>query len=200
MNRWLLPPLALALMAAAVSAEEPLPAGKPTLTPGDPAPDFELPETGEAGAKAPEKLSGYQGRKNVVVAFYPRVFTPGCTKQMCGYRDDFAKFQERDAEIIAISVDPQSESDRFKKEHKFPFAVVGDEDGHLRKAYGVPAMEWQDQRLAQRSVFLVDKKGVVRYADLKYDIAKGQDALLAKLDEINGKSAKVAPVPEVSAP
>jgi peroxiredoxin len=153
-------------------------AAEPSQTPvvlkvGDKAPDFAIALAGGSSAK----LSDFQGKKNVLVAFFPKAFTPGCTAQMCGYRDDFSMFQSADTEIVAVSVDAQSESDRFKKEKQFPFPVVGDPDSKIVKAYGVPFMDLPAGHLARRSVFLVDQQGVIRYVDMSYDVTKSKDAL-----------------------
>jgi len=157
---------------------------------GDKAPDFEIAKAGQEKEGAPAlKLSDLKGKKNVLVAFYPKAFTPGCTAEMCGFRDDFARFQSADTEVVAVSVDQQSESDRFKQEKGFPFHVVGDPEKKIVTAYGVPLITVPELgHLAKRSVFLIDKTGAIRYIDPAYDVSAGKDALYAALEQI--KKAK----------
>jgi len=159
---------------------------------GDKAPDFEIVKPGQLKDGDPGlKLSDSRGKKNVLVAFFPKAFTAGCTAQMCGYRDDFSRFQSADTEVVAVSVDQQAESDRFKKEKQFPFYVVGDPEARVVNAYGAPLVDLPVGRVAKRSIFLVDKTGAIRYIDLAYDVEKGKAPLyeaLAKLQEAKGST------------
>jgi peroxiredoxin Q/BCP len=145
---------------------------------GDQAPDVQLPNPNPA-PDAPEtvQLSSLRG-ENVLLAFYPKAFTPGCTAQMCGYRDDFAQFQGLDTTIIAISGDKQEASDRFKTEYALPFPVIGDPSAQLMKAFGIPVREMAGVVLAKRAVVLIDKEGYVRYVDPAYDVSDGKKPLL----------------------
>ncbi|MCL4694639.1 MAG: peroxiredoxin [Candidatus Hydrogenedentes bacterium] len=156
---------------------------------GDQAPDFALPKAKEEAAtqgdSIPQKLSDFQGKKNVLIAFYPKADTPGCTKQLCGYRDDIEKLQGIDTEVIAISTDEQKDSDLFRDKFTMPFTVLGNPDQAIVKAYGVPLMERGENQYAQRSVFLVDKEGVLRYIDLEYDIAADKEPLYAAMESLN---------------
>jgi thioredoxin-dependent peroxiredoxin len=174
-----------ALATVSAHAQQP-PLKASELKVGDKAPDFEITKAGQDKEGSPSvKLSSLQGKRNVLVAFYPKAFTPGCTTQLCGYRDDFARFQRAETDVVAISLDPQAESDRFKKEKEFPFRVVSDAEAAIVKAYGVPLFEKDGARLAKRSVFLIDKAGVVRYIDPDYDVAKGKEPLYAALEKIS---------------
>lgn len=153
---------------------------------GDQAPDFDLPKAkGDAATDEPARLSDFKGKKNVLLAFYPKADTPGCTKQLCGYRDDIQKLQDEDTEVIAISTDQQKDSDLFREKFTMPFTVLGNPDQAIVKAYGVPLMERGDSQYAQRSVFLVDKAGVVRYIDMEYNIAEDKDPLYAAIQALN---------------
>jgi peroxiredoxin Q/BCP len=158
-----------------------------TIAVGDSAPDFELPKPGAAeGSKETVKLSDLKGEKNVLLAFYPKAFTGGCTKQLCGYRDDFSQFESADTVVVAISTDEQAESDRFKKEHQMPFVVLGDPDHSVIDAYGIPMKDYNGQKFVQRAVVLVDKDGIVRHVDLEYSIDQDKQPLydaIAKLAE-----------------
>lgn len=154
---------------------------------GDKAPDFEIAKAGQDAAASPAmKLSEFQGKKNVLVTFFPKPFTPGCTTQLCGYRDDFARFEQADTEIVAVSVDPQAENDRFKKEKQFAFHLVGDPEAKIVKSYGVPLIDLPAGHLAKRSVFLIDKTGVIRYIDPSYDVEKGKGPLYDALVKLQG--------------
>lgn len=129
----------------------------------------------------------------MLVAFYPKAFTPGCTKEMCGYRDDFEKLQSQELAIVAVSVDKQTESDRFKGEYKLPFSVVGDPKGEIVAAYCVKRMMGL---FANREVFLVDKEGVIRYVDKAYDVVKGLDPLYKAIAGLAPKKEPEKPAPE----
>src|SRR5262249_53129880 len=150
---------------------------------GDVAPDFDVPEQ-KGMTDAPKKLSDMKGKKNVLVAFYPQAFTPGCTTQMCGYRDDIQTFKNENTEVIAISDDQQIDSDKLKEEKKLPFSVVGDPQHKIIEAYGVPLKDYKDKKFAQRSVFLVDKEGKIRYIDIDYKVAEDKNPLYEQIKQV----------------
>jgi peroxiredoxin Q/BCP len=158
---------------------------------GDKAPDFALPKAEGAAEDAPKRLTDFKGKQNVLLAFYPKADTPGCTKQLCGYRDDFNQFKSQDTTVIAISTDKQAASDAFKTKFEMPFTVLGDAEKKIVKAYGIPTMIGLG--LAQRSVVLIDKEGVIRFIDLKYDINKDKTVVyeqIAKLNETGEEEAE----------
>lgn len=157
-----------------------------TLEVGDEAPDFDLPGAEDAPEDAPKKLSDFEGKKNVVLAFYPKAKTSGCTKQLCGYRDAIDEFKSRDTEVVAISIDEQDYSDEFKEEQSYQFYVLGDTEGEVVKSYGIPVKEYSGTPIAQRSIMVVDKKGIIRYVNMKYNIGKDQEPLLEALSKIQG--------------
>ena len=159
---------------------------------GDKAPDFQIP----AADGKPLKVSDFKGKKNVLVAFYPKAFTPGCTTEMCGFRDDFSRFQNADTEVIAVSVDVQTESDRFKKEKQLQFHVVGDPEKKIVNAYGVPLFQAPVGEVAKRSVFLIDKKGKVRYIDPAYDVKTGKDKLYEAIEQLKKAADRTKNYPE----
>lgn len=168
--------------------------GEAKLKVGEKAPDFEMPKPGEPeGSKETIKLSDLKGQKNVVLAFYPKAFTSGCTKQLCGYRDDISKYESADTQIVAISTDKQADSDTFKKEKEMPFVVLGDEKHEVVDAYGIPMKDYGGNQYAQRSIVLIDKEGIVRYIDMEYDIENDEAPLLeaiAKLEESKPEEKK----------
>jgi peroxiredoxin Q/BCP len=83
-------------------------------------------------------LSDFLGRKPLVLFFYPKDDTPGCTKQACAFRDDHEEFGKLDAEVIGISSDSVDSHKRFAGKHSLPFLLLSDEGGTVRKLYGVP--------------------------------------------------------------
>jgi len=151
---------------------------------GDDAPDFEFPKPGGKDGEM-AKLSDYKGEKNVLLAFYPKAFTGGCTKQLCGYTEDYSRFKDNDTEVIAISTDEQDQSDAFKVKYKMPFIVFGDADKKAIEGFGIPTKAREDASLAQRSVVLIDKHGKIALIDMNYSIDDDKDPLYEKIEEIN---------------
>jgi len=82
-------------------------------------------------------VSKYLGKKPLVIYFYPKDFTPGCTKEACSFRDRYEDFQELGAEVIGISGDSEKSHQRFAKKYNLPFTLLSDQDGKLRKQFGV---------------------------------------------------------------
>ena len=102
------------------------------LKEGDPAPDFSALTNGGGWVS----LSGLKG-KHVILYFYPRDDTPGCTKEACAFRDHFAAFKKRGAVVLGVSVDPVKAHDKFVKKFRLPFPLLADEDKRIVQAYGV---------------------------------------------------------------
>jgi peroxiredoxin Q/BCP len=128
---------------------------------GQAAPDFTLPGICD-GEKRDYTLSEYRGRK-VVLAFYPGDFTPGCTKQMCSYRDNFADFEPTGAVLLGISPQSVEKHDEWIQAKGFHFPLLADTDKKVINLYGVGAPLIG----VRRSVFAIDTEGVVRFADRK---------------------------------
>jgi peroxiredoxin Q/BCP len=128
---------------------------------GETAPDFKLPGI-ENGERRDFTLSEYRGR-NVVLAFYPGDNTPGCTKQLCSYRDDWSDLERLGAVLLGISPQDVDSHEKFATKHKFPFPLLADTDKAVTAAYGVGAPIIG----VRRSVFVVDGGGIVRFADRK---------------------------------
>jgi peroxiredoxin Q/BCP len=101
------------------------------LKPGDVAPDFEA--TTDTGATL--KLSDLRG-KNVILYFYPRADTPGCTKEACSFRDSFPRFSTEDAVVVGVSSDKAKDQAKFKKKYDLPFTLLADTDKHVHDLYG----------------------------------------------------------------
>jgi peroxiredoxin Q/BCP len=127
---------------------------------GDKAPDFTLPA--DNGGKA--SLKALKG-KPVVLYFYPKDDTSGCTTEACAFRDALPDFSKVKAAIIGISRDPVASHDKFKKKHGLTFPLASDEDGKVCNAYGVwveKSMYGKKYMGIERATFLIDGKGVVR--------------------------------------
>ncbi len=102
------------------------------LQEGNTAPEFTAMTSG--GGKV--SLSDYKGR-NVILYFYPKDDTPGCTREACGFRDSFSEFKERGAVILGVSTDSAKAHDKFVEKYKLPFPLLVDEDKKIVEAYGV---------------------------------------------------------------
>lgn len=123
---------------------------------GDRAPDFTL--QSQAGESI--TLSSFQGKKVVVLYFYPKDDTPGCTTESCTFRDRFKDFQDLGAEVIGISSDSPDSHQKFASKHSLPFTLVSDTGSKVRKEYGVPATLGL---LPGRVTYVIDKTGTVRH-------------------------------------
>lgn len=122
---------------------------------GDRAPDFTLPnQSGE-----PVRLSDFLGKTDIVLYFYPKDDTPGCTTEACSFRDSYEVFKDAGAEVIGVSSDSAESHQRFAAKHRLPFILLSDADGALRKRYDVPATFGL---LPGRVTYIIDKQGVVR--------------------------------------
>ena len=102
------------------------------LQEGDKAPDFSA-ETNGGGSV---KLADFKG-KNVILYFYPKDDTPGCTKEACAFRDNFAAFKQKGAVVLGVSVDPVKAHDKFVEKYKLPFTLLADVDKKIVEGYGV---------------------------------------------------------------
>jgi len=127
---------------------------------GNKAPDFTLPTDG-AGSVTLSKLNG----KKVVLYFYPKDDTSGCTAEACGFRDSFPDYGGTGAVVIGISKDSVASHDKFKKKHGLPFTLASDVNGDVCEKYGVwveKSMYGRKYMGISRATFLIDGKGVVR--------------------------------------
>lgn len=123
---------------------------------GDTVPNFTLPT--QSGQEF--TLSSLLGKSNVVLFFYPKDESPGCTTEVCAFRDNFEVFKEAGATVIGISSDSVESHQKFAEKHRLPFTLLSDKGGAIRKLYGVPAsMGIFDGRVT----YVIDKQGVVRH-------------------------------------
>ncbi len=144
---------------------------------GDTAPDFTLPTDGN-GAIA---LKAQRGKK-VIVYFYPKDDTSGCTTEACGFRDAMPDFSKTGATIIGISRDPVRAHDKFKLKYALPFTLASDESGEVCEKYGVwvqKSMYGRKYMGIERTTVLIDDKGVIRGLWPKVKIGGHVDEVLA---------------------
>lgn len=141
------------------------------------APDFEL--TDQDGNKV--RLSDFRGKQNVILAFYPADFTPVCTKELCGFRDDLSQFKSKGAHVLGISVQPQSSKKKFAAKLGLNFPILADEKKEVAKAYGVMGPLGLHTR---RATFIVDREGIVRHKDVEpLSIMRPDDSKLLRVLE-----------------
>ncbi len=128
----------------------------PAIATGAPAPDFELPD--QHGNLV--RLSQYRGKSAVVVYFYPKDDTTGCTIEACRFRDDFEKFRATSAQILGISDDSTESHGRFASKYNLPFTLLSDKGGSVRKLFGVKKTFGV---IPGRVTFVIDREGIVRH-------------------------------------
>lgn len=128
----------------------------PKVKVGDKAPDFTLPS--QMGDNV--SLSEYFGKKNIVLYFYPKDETIGCTKEACSFRDSYDVFTKLGAEVLGVSEQGVESHKSFATHHNLPFILLSDEDNTVRKLYGVPATMGI---IPGRVTYIIDVKGIVRH-------------------------------------
>jgi len=128
---------------------------------GRAAPDFELPS--HLGDTV--RLKDFRGKKNVVLYFYPKDDTPGCTREACDLRDDHPRLAGEDVVVLGVSKDPVESHARFAQKYELPFPLLSDAGSDVSESYGV----WKEKSLygrrsmgIERTTFLIDKQGVLR--------------------------------------
>ena len=136
-----------------------------TLNVGDPAPDF----TAVTDSGDTLRLSDLRG-KRVVLYFYPKDDTPGCTAQACGFRDQYPVIEEKNAVVLGVSPDSARSHSKFKTKYNLPFTLLVDEDHAIAEAYGV----WGEKSFMgkkhmgiERSHFVIDEAGNIASAEVK---------------------------------
>jgi glutaredoxin-dependent peroxiredoxin len=143
--------------------------------PGDAAPDFTLPST--SGAEV--TLSALRGKK-VLLAFFPLAFTGTCTKELCAFSDDYAKFEEAGAVVLPISVDSVPTLKEFKAKERMTVDLLSDFKRTVSRAYGTLL---EDKFYSRRAYVLVDAAGIVRWTHVETELGQRRDneELLARL-------------------
>jgi peroxiredoxin Q/BCP len=127
---------------------------------GAKAPNFTLPD--QDGKLV--KLSEFQGRE-VVLYFYPRDDTPGCTREACGFRDSFSEIKRKGAVILGVSRDDQDSHQKFISKYNLPFTLLSDKDSQVSKMYGVYKLKnlyGKESWGIERSTFIIDEKGILK--------------------------------------
>ena len=152
------------------------------LTKGTKAPDFEA-ATDNSGTL---KLSSLEG-KRVVLYFYPKDDTPGCTTESCDFAEVYSDFTGKNGEIVGVSKDSIARHDKFKAKYDLPFTLISDEDGSICEAYGV----WKEKKNygrsykgIERSTFLIDEKGKIANVWRKVKVKGHVEAVMEALDEL----------------
>jgi len=146
------------------------------LKTGDPAPDFHgVDETG-----APVSLANFKGKK-LVLFFYPKADTPGCTAEACNLRDHYAELNERGYELLGVSADTARKQGNFKKKYNLPFPLLADTDQTTVKAYGV----WGPKQMfgktfegIYRTTFVIDENGVIEKIFTNVETANHAEQIL----------------------
>ncbi|MCB0070153.1 MAG: thioredoxin-dependent thiol peroxidase [Caldilineaceae bacterium] len=150
------------------------------LSVGQPAPDFTaVTDTGET-----VKLSDFRG-KRVVLYFYPKDDTSGCTTQACGFRDNYPVIEEKNAVVLGVSPDGVQSHQKFKTKYELPFTLLVDEDHAIAEAYGVwgeKSMYGKSYMGIVRSHFIIDEEGKI--ADTQYKVSP-TDSVARAVDALN---------------
>lgn len=153
---------------------------------GDEAPEFEAP----LGNGKMFRLKDYRGRRHLVLYFFPKDFTPGCTKEACSFRDRRAEIAGLDAEVVGVSYDSVDSHAKFAEKYSLPYPLVSDVGGLIAKKYGVTRLGgWLPNK---RITFVIDKEGIVRHvihAELQIDLHI--DDALAHLKKMQGETPAV---------
>lgn len=149
------------------------------LSAGDAAPDF----TARTDSGETVSLKSYRG-KRVVLYFYPKDDTPGCTTQACGFRDQYPVIEERNAVVLGVSPDSARSHQRFKTKFDLPFTLLVDEDHAIAEAYGVwveKSMYGKKYMGVERSHFVIDEQGRILDAQVKVKPEVSVETALAAL-------------------
>ena len=174
--------LLLCITGLAFADEVPLPGGH--------APVFSLPD--QSGRVVTlESLRG----KWLVLYFYPKDDTPGCTQEACSFRDDLAQLTRLGAQIVGVSVDDSASHAEFAQKYHLPFPLLSDKDGAVARRYGAYA-DWKVVRYAKRYTFLIDPQGKIAKTYLKVDTSRHSAEIIADLRELQS----VPTLPSLSPP
>ncbi len=148
---------------------------------GNKAPDF----SGLNQDSKKIKLSSFKGKKNVVLYFYPKDMTPGCTTEACDFRDSHKKF--KDTVVLGISIDPPERHQKFIEKYDLPFDLIADTDQKIVEKYGV----WQEKSMygkkfmgIVRSTFIIDKEGKIAKIFPKVKVKGHVDEVLSAVKEL----------------
>ncbi|MFN7119059.1 MAG: thioredoxin-dependent thiol peroxidase [Saprospiraceae bacterium] len=150
------------------------------LKEGDKAPDF----TGVNENGEPVSLSDFQGKK-LILFFYPKADTPGCTAEACSLRDAYSELKDKGFELLGVSVDTARKQGNFKKKYNLPFPLLADTDQNVVKAYGV----WGPKQMfgktydgINRTTFVIDENGVIQKIFTKVETANHAEQILNEME------------------
>ena len=149
-----------------------------TIKQGENAPSFE----GLTADGAKLSLKDFLGKKNVVLYFYPKDDTPGCTKEACSFRDNIKPLQGLGAEIVGVSLDSVESHRKFRDKYHLPFPLLSDKDKRIATAYGVLK---EGGTSTSRVTFIIDKKGKVAKIFPKVDVTIHTSEVTAALKELS---------------
>lgn len=147
-----------------------------TLKPGDSAPDFDTRDQNGQSVK----LTDYRGKK-VVLYFYPKDDTSGCTAQACNLRDNYAALQQAGYEVLGVSIDPEKSHQKFIAKHELPFTLLADTNKQIVEAYGVwveKSMYGRKYMGSARTTFLIDEQGIITRIIEKADTKNHAEQIL----------------------
>jgi len=153
---------------------------KGELKPGQKAPDFTV--MNDQGEKV--KLSDFKGKK-VVLYFYPKDDTPGCTKEACAFRDGLSQIKKRGAEVVGVSIDSVASHEKFKDKFDLNFPLLADTDKKIVEAYGT----WKEKSMygkkymgIERTTFVIDENGMISHIFPKVKVDEHYDEVLKAID------------------
>jgi peroxiredoxin Q/BCP len=152
---------------------------------GEWAPEF----AGTTDAGTTVSLKDFRGKK-VVLFFYPRDNTPGCTKEACGFRDQYQALLDRGAVVLGVSTDSVDSHVKFKEKYHLPFPLISDESRAIVTAYGV----WKEKRLygltfpgTERTTFIIDERGIITHVFPKVRVAGHVEEVLGALSDAGAR-------------
>jgi thioredoxin-dependent peroxiredoxin len=148
---------------------------------GQPAPDFSLPD--QHGKT--HRLADYAG-KWLVLYFYPKDDTPGCTKQACSFRDDLFQLEKLGAKVVGVSVDDTDSHAKFAAKYNLPFPLLADQDARAAEAYGA-LNNLLVVKIARRYTFLIDPQGKIAKSYLSVDTSRHSQEIIDDLRKLSGK-------------
>jgi peroxiredoxin Q/BCP len=126
-------------------------------------------------------LKDFLGKHLVVLYFYPKDFTPGCTTEACSFRDDYKAYEERGAVVVGVSLDSVESHAKFSEHHSLPFTLLSDNRKEVAKAYGVLGT---GGFLAKRVTFIIDRNGSIAGIFPKVDVKQHSQEVLEALDKL----------------
>ena len=163
--------LAVSLVASSVTFAAEMPKV------GDTAPDF----SAAASSGSTVSLKDYLGKGNIILYFYPKDDTPGCTKEACGIRDTFSEFKGLDATVWGVSFDSVESHKKFIEKYNLPFLLLADTDKKVAKAYGVAD---DNSKTASRVTFVINKAGKIAFVNPKVNPATHAEELRTVLSHL----------------